>query len=197
MRKLILASSSPRRKKILTDLGLQFEIIPPEVSEEVKPNESPKDFAIRCSADKAKEIAKNYDGLIIAADTIVVLGNKIIGKPKDKDDAVHILTSLSGKKHQVITGITIFDSKSHKIISDFVQTDVWITKLSNDDIEKYINTFEPGDKAGAYAAQGKGAVLVERVDGDFFNVVGLPVFKLYKLLKEFNIDLLKYPGNAQ
>ncbi|MCK4667729.1 septum formation inhibitor Maf [Candidatus Dependentiae bacterium] len=197
MRKLILASSSPRRKKILTDLGLQFEVIPPEISEEVKPNESPKDFAIRCSTDKAKEVAKKHNGIIISADTIVVLENKIIGKPKDKDDAVQILKSLSGKKHQVITGITLFDSESQKLISDFVQTDVWITKLNDDDIEKYINTFEPSDKAGAYAAQGKGAVLVERVDGDFFNVVGLPVFKLYKLLKEFNIDLLKYPGNAQ
>ncbi|MDD3627199.1 MAG: Maf family protein [bacterium] len=190
MRKIILASSSPRRIKILKELGLKFTKSHPDVEEKIRKDETPKKFAVRCSLDKARAVARKESGLIIAADTIVVLNNKVIGKPKDKKDAVRILKQLSGKTHKVITGITVLDTGTGIAKSDFEETDVFITKMDNNEIDLYIKTHEPLDKAGAYAAQGKGAVLVEGVKGDFFNVVGLPVFKLNKLLKYFNINLI-------
>lgn len=189
--KIILASSSPRRIKILNDLGLDFEIVHPRIEEIPEENETPKQFAERCSLDKAKEIEHNHKGLIIAADTIVVLNNRIIGKPRDPEHAFETLKQLSGKKHTVITGITVIDSETGKTITDSESTDVWITKLKDSEIKMYLDTFEPHDKAGAYAAQGKGALLVEKVEGDFFNVVGLPVFKLFQLFKKLDVNMFK------
>ncbi|HDS08632.1 MAG TPA: septum formation protein Maf [Firmicutes bacterium] len=189
-KKIILASSSPRRIKILRELGIRFKRSSPNIVETQNKGETPRHFAVRCSIDKAKTVAEKKSGIIIAADTIVVLDNKVIGKPKNRKDAVRILKKISGKTHTVITGITVLDTETGRLKSDYEETKVVIAKLTMTEINCYINTYEPLDKAGAYAAQGKGAVLVEKVHGDFFNVVGLPVFKLNKLLKFFNINLI-------
>jgi septum formation protein len=190
-KKLILASGSPRRIELLKMLGCKFEIVPSKIEEKISPRLSPIENVKRLSCLKALDVAsKISDGIVIAADTDVVLNGKILGKPKNKKEAREMLKKLSGKEHQVITGLAVVDAKSKRILQDIVITVVKFRKFDKNLIEKYIASGEPLDKAGAYGIQGKGALLVESIKGDYFNVVGLPLNALNQLLEKFGINLI-------
>lgn len=185
--KIILASQSPRRKKLLEDLGLQFETLPVDVDEYYPPNLKGKDIAIFLSQLKANafEFDKLCENcLIITADTIVWQNNQVLSKPKDTDDAVRILNLLSGNSHEVITGVTIRNRfKSH---SFYAVTKVFFKKLTQEEIEFYVSNYQPFDKAGAYGIQEWiGYIGIEKIEGSYFNVVGLPVQKLYSEMQNF------------
>ena len=187
---IILASASPRRKEILSQLDIPFKVMVSDADETVDEALPPHFIAESLSLKKAAAVAKNVTehALIIGADTIVVKDEKIIGKPADDENAYEILKFLSGEWHSVISGVTVLDNKSAKSESFYVETKVKFARLTDDEIDAYIKTKEHSDKAGAYAIQGKGARFIEKIDGDYFNVVGLPLQKLYSVLKkEFNI----------
>lgn len=188
MKKIILASSSPRRKELMTRLfNDNFQIITSSYEEDNNLNIDPKEMAMLHSLEKAKDVARNNNGIIIGADTIVVYGNKVLGKPKDKEDAKKMLKYISGKYVDVISGIAIVEGD--KEINDYEITKVKMKQMTEKEIEAYVNTGEPMDKSGAYGAQEKGAVLIEKIEGCYFNVVGLPLFKLHNMLKDFNISI--------
>lgn len=188
---IILASASPRRKEILGNTNLKFEVIKSDIDEVILPEESPCQVVMRLAYEKSMDISyNNKNKLIIGADTIVCLDNIILGKPKDKLDAIEMIKKLSGRTHQVITGISLINLDSNKKIIDYVVSNVKFKKLSHEDIMDYIQTNESLDKAGAYGIQGYGALLVEEIKGDYFNIVGLPISKLSDLLKKhFSINL--------
>lgn len=188
---IILASSSPRRKEILGNTNLKFEVIKSDIDEVILPEESPCQIVMRLAYEKSMDIAyNNKDKLIIGADTIVCLGNVVLGKPKDKLDAIEMIKKLSGTTHQVITGISLINLDANKKIIDYVVSNVKFKNLSHEDVMDYIQTNESLDKAGAYGIQGYGALLIEEIQGDYFNIVGLPISKLSDLLKKyFSINL--------
>lgn len=188
---IILASASPRRKEILGNTNVKFNIIKSEINEVILEDEAPIQAVMRLAFEKCMNIAsKNKNNLVIGADTIVVLDNSILGKPKDKDDAINMIKKLSGRRHQVITGISLINLDENKKVIDYVVSNVNFKELSDEDIMDYISTNEYLDKAGAYGIQGYGALLVEEIQGDYFNIVGLPISKLSDLLKKhFNINL--------
>ena len=189
MSKIILASGSPRRRALLQELGLDFTIYKPDVDEKILNHESPENLCERLSRLKAAAGAVVFpDSIIIAADTIVVIDNKILGKPHNREDAFNMLMTLQGRTHEVLTGLTICEN--HKILSHVEHTRVKFRQLNESEIRAYISTGESDDKAGAYAVQGVGSLLVERLEGDYFNVVGLPVCRLGLMLYEFGINLL-------
>ncbi len=190
--KLILASGSPRRIELLKMLGCNFEIIPSKIEEKIDSNLSPIENVKNLSRLKAIDVASRVSsGIIIAADTDNVLKGEILGKPKNKKEAREMLRKTSGKIQQVITGITVMNVKSKKILQDAVTTKVKFRKLNKDLINKYLNCGENlMDKAGAYAIQGKGALLIESINGDYFNIVGLPLNALNQLLEKFGISLI-------
>ena len=183
---VILASGSPRRIELLSMIGIKdFKVIPDTSEEEIFPGLSPELTVCKIALTKAKNVSLlcDKDNIIIAADTLVFLDDAAISKPIDKDDAVAILRKLSGRKHTVYTGIALI--KGERYITEAESTDVYFRKLSDDEIIQYIKTGEPMDKAGAYGAQGKAAIFVKRIEGDFFNVMGLPLCKLSLMLKDF------------
>ncbi len=181
---IYLASKSPRRKKLLEQLNLKFKIINAEIDEKVFPGESPIKAVKRLAAAKLnKAMLHIKNGIIITADTIVVIDKKIIGKPENKKDAVKILKSLSGQTHAVYTGFSVYNSSTKKIITDCELTKVTFRNLTNDEIKNYVLTGSPMDKAGAYGIQDDfGAVFVKKINGDYYNVVGLPLTKVYEAL---------------
>ncbi len=187
---IILASQSPRRKEILSLLDIPFKIMVSDADETTDLELPPYFIAESLSLKKAAAVAKHIDfhALIIGADTIVVSDGKIMGKPEDDEAAYNMLKSLSDKWHSVISGVTVLDNKSCKSESFYVETKVKFARLTDDEIYEYIKTGETCDKAGSYAIQGKGGKFIEKIEGDYFNVVGLPLQKLYSVLKkEFNI----------
>lgn len=185
MKKLILASGSPRRKELLTTAGLEFEIIVADVDEVIPEEAEPQDVVKSLALQKAEAVAKNYpDCIVIGADTIVVNDNTILGKPKSEEDAVEMLCALSGRTHYVCTGVALVCGERAKSFCE--TTEVEFHSLTRDEIVSYVKTGEPMDKAGAYGIQGKGCVLVKQIVGDYFNVVGLPVSKVYRELGDFN-----------
>ena len=189
--KMILASSSPRRKEILENANVKFDIIKSEIDEVILDNELPSQVVMRLAFEKCIDIAvKHRESLVIGADTVVVLDDIILGKPKDIDEAIAMITQLSGKTHQVITGISLINLSANKKIIDYVVSNVKFKDLSAKDIKDYIQTNESLDKAGAYGIQGYGALLVEEIQGDHFNIVGLPISRLSDLLKQhFSINI--------
>ena len=188
--KLILASGSPRRKELLHILGLDFEVIP-SLGEETTTEKDPVKLATSLAIEKAREVAgRVQEGIVLGADTIGTIEGTILGKPKSKEEAVEMLSLLNGRKHQVITGIALIDAASKKILADFEVTQVLFRELTGDEILNYVKTGEPLDKAGAYGIQGMGAVLIEKICGCYFNVVGLPLTKTYLMLREFGITIL-------
>ncbi len=197
MEKFILASSSPRRRELLEQVGLKFDILVTNADENGVDKSLPINLYVEelalVKATEACRALKNQgvkDGIIIAADTIVYKDKKIIGKPRDEEDAFNILKDLSGNSHDVVTGISVMRIRDGFAYSDCETTRVVFKALSDEEINRYITTKEPMDKAGAYGIQGKGAVLVERIDGDYNNVVGLPISKLADILKkEFEIEI--------
>lgn len=193
MRRIILASASPRRKELLRQLiGNHFLVYPSSYEEPPQQGLGPEELLIRHSVEKARDVAKHFNsGILISADTSVILEGEILGKPHLPDKAEKMLEKLSGRKIQVITGLTVLDLDSKQEISESESTNVWIAKMSKEQISAYVRTGEPLDKAGAFAAQGKGAVLVERIEGDFFNAVGLPLFRLGKILERLGVSVFE------
>lgn len=189
--RVILASKSPRRIEMLENLGLTPEIIPADVDESIEGFESLPEIAVTTLA-KRKALAvsgltNDKNAIIIAADTLVYMGNTLLGKPKDESEAFGMLKSLSGKSHSVYTGFSVCCGE--KTVAKAVETKVFFKELSEEEIKSYIATGEPMDKAGSYGIQGKGALFVSRIDGDYFNVVGLPLCALFETIKEeFGFD---------
>ena len=180
---IILASKSPRRKELLSIITNDFVIKTADVDETLPENIAP-DKAVEYLSKIKAEPFKNENDIVIGADTVVAIDGKILGKPKDKADAYNMLKMLSGKEHSVFTGVTVIGQSKADTFS--VETRVKFFDLTDDEINDYINTGEPFDKAGGYGIQGKGSLLVEKIDGDYFNVVGLPVSRLAKSLSTFD-----------
>lgn len=192
MKKIILASCSPRRKEILERFNIEFEVRPSNVDEDFAEGENPQDVVKMLALRKCRDVSKlsTNENIVIAADTIVY-SDKILGKPVDRNDARSMIKSLSGKAHKVITGIAIIDVETGVESVDCEVTDVRFRELTDDKIERYLNTEEYIDKAGAYGIQGYGEVLVESINGSFSNVVGLPISKLDEMLEDkFDLKLL-------
>lgn len=188
--RLILASASPRRADLLSQIGLTFEIYPSEIEEPIPDNNStPEVVTQRLASLKAKAVAKRYtEGVVIGADTLVSFENEHLGKPKDDVHAQQMLTRLSGKQHNVVTGVSLINVKKSKEITWSEVTKVFFRELRWEEIVHYISSGEARDKAGAYGIQGRGAAFVKRIEGCYFNVVGLPLASLVKQLMEFKSD---------
>lgn len=189
--KIILASKSPRRKELLATIFDEFECIPSDKNEDMTKKMKITDLAKNLSGQKAEDIFSKTEGnrVIIGSDTMVVLGNRIYGKPKDENDAFFMLKSLSGKTHKVVTGIYVikFDDGIKTVLSDAVVSKVKFAKMREDEIWDYIKSGEPMDKAGAYGCQGLARKHIEKIDGDFFAVMGLPVHKTYEICKKLGV----------
>jgi septum formation protein len=190
---LILASKSPRRRYLLEQAGLKFLVIPSRIDESKIPLCSPETYVRVLSEAKADDISKKYpEKWVIGADTIVLKNNDILGKPRSKDDARTMLKQLSGQVHQVLTGYAVCCKAKNKMFSETIKTDVLFKNLTHDEIEWYVHTREPFDKAGSYAIQGLGTFLVKSINGSYTNVVGLPVCEVIEfLIKEGVIDIAK------
>lgn len=190
-RSVILASASPRRRELMQMLGVQNLVICPAKGEEHIPEDAgPEEIVCALSGAKAKEVWEHCpdDALVVAADTIVWHEGRALGKPHSEEEAAEMLRSLSGRSHEVYTGITLLDRIGSQ--SKAERSVVWFRELSNDEIRRYIQSGEPMDKAGAYGAQGKGALFVRRIDGDFFNVMGLPLCLLGQMLAGKGVQIL-------
>lgn len=196
MSEIILASASPRRRELMENMGLKFEVVVSDADESavdksVPPEIYVQQLALLKAAATAKSIMDNKNAIVVSADTIVVNDNKILGKPKDAEDAFDILKSLSGKTHEVYTGFCVLRLKDAYTVCENVCTEVTFRNLTDEKIQSYINSGEVFDKAGAYGIQGLGAMLVEKINGDYFNVVGLPVSELAKVLEQdFEIKVM-------
>lgn len=191
--KIILASTSPRRHELAKTMGLDFEIVPSNFKEDMNLKLSPKELVKELAYGKAADVAKRFnEGLVIGVDTIVVYKNKKLGKPKTNKEAFEMLKMLSGKSHEVYSGVAIIDAKTKKIIKDYEKTIVYFTKLSDKEIESYIHTGEPMDKAGAYGIQDLSSIFIKKIDGCYFNVVGFPIYLIYKTLEKFNVNIFEY-----
>ncbi len=188
---LILASNSPRRQAIMRQIGVNFKVNPADLDEAILPGEDPQAYAVRVALDKARVVAgRTMEGIIIAADTIVVLDKMILGKPADTADAERMLSQLSGRKHQVITALALIDAATGRTLTNAAVTSVWFRNITQKEISAYVSSGEPLDKAGAYGIQEKGGLLVQKIEGCYFNVVGLPLSLLAEMLREFGISLL-------
>lgn len=177
---IYLASKSPRRRKLLKQINLTFKVLSVDTPEEFKKGEKPVDAVKRIANEKMTEAKKKVNGIIITADTIVVIDNEILGKPVDKKDAVRLLKKLSGKTHLVYTGYSLLNSKTGKSITSYEKTAVTFRDLGKKEIDEYVEAGSPMDKAGAYGIQDDyGAVFIEKINGCYYNVVGLPLAKLF------------------
>ncbi len=182
---LILASSSPRRAELLQAAGIEFTIRIPDVDETRLPEESPRNYALRLSREKATTVAEG-DELVLGADTIVIINNEIAGKPVDLDDARRMLGALSGRRHEVLTGVTLL--RGDRALSGVESTRVTFSHMNESEIEWYVSTGEPMDKAGAYGIQGYASRYIERIEGSYTNVVGLPLNLIYRMAKRLGIE---------
>jgi septum formation protein len=194
---IILASNSPRRKELLRQIGMSFRSDPADVDERILPGEGAEEYAVRVALNKACVAAERAGtGIIIAADTIVVLGTTVLGKPADAKDAERMLGMLSGTMHTVITGLVVMDAGTGGTQTRVAVTKVWFRNLTREEIVSYVATGEPLDKAGAYGIQERGALLVQKIEGCYFNVVGLPLSLLGEMLVDFGIDLFQKRENT-
>ena len=185
--KLILSSGSPRRAEILTSVGWEFEKITADIDETAFENENPVEYVLRLAKTKAETVAQKIEnGLVLVADTTVVIDNEIIGKPIDLDDARNMLRKLSGKTHEVLTGVALVKISENNLQTQvkFERTKVKFEKLSESEINFLVEKGEPLDKAGAYAVQAQAALFIEGIEGDYWNVVGLPIHLVYQMLQE-------------
>ncbi|WP_085521125.1 Maf family protein [Tuberibacillus sp. Marseille-P3662] len=195
MATLILASSSPRRRELIHTLGLDVHIIENDVDETISEHLSPASVAKTLALRKARQAYEDWPdkdagAVVIGSDTVVALDDQILGKPADDTDACHMIGQLAGRKHEVYTAIAVIRLDDGKEYVSHLKTDVYMKPLSPERIKRYVATGESMDKAGAYGIQGLGSILVDRIDGDYFNVVGLPLSLLVELLKMFDIDVL-------
>ena len=185
---LILASESPRRAELLRQVAIPFRVVAPAVSEEISGRPSPEEMVALLALRKARAVSDRLPGgYVIGADTVVLHGETVLGKPVDSDDAVRMLRLLSGGRHSVLTGLALVNASTGYLLERLSLTQVWVKTLADDEIKAYIATGEPFDKAGAYGIQGKGALLVEKIEGCYFNVVGLPLSLLNEMITEMNI----------
>jgi len=191
-RNLVLASTSPRRRKLMAEAGLTFDVVAPRYADEEKAaREEPARLVERHAAAKAKSVAGDHPGaLVVGADTIVVVDGTVLGKPADEADARRMLATIAGRDHLVYTGVAVVDAAAGAAEIGHEVTEVTVRPLTADEIARYVATGEPLDKAGAYAIQGIGCFIVERIDGDYFNVVGLPMGLLARLLRGFGYEVL-------
>lgn len=193
---LILASKSPRRIELLKLGGFKYEVIPAVSEERTDPTFTPSQTAVSLASQKAREVSeKQKDDIVIGADTIVVCDGEIMGKPADKNDAFRMLKKLSGNTHSVITGVCI--KEGERETSFYEETKVQFYPLSDEEINRYIETGEPMDKAGAYGIQEKGSLLVKKIDGDYFNVVGLPLSRFVREYKAFKVNKVHCTNNNE
>ncbi len=191
MYSIILASASPRRKELLNQIGINFEVEVSNAKETIDQSVSPDRLVEKFAYNKAILVAeKNSSKLVIGADTVVVNGSEILGKPKNEEKAYEMLSALSNKKHQVITGIAMIVKNTNRILIKHEVTDVYFKELSFKEIKNYISSDEPFDKAGAYGIQGLGACLVKKINGCYFNVVGLPIHLVVDMFDFFGISVL-------
>jgi len=185
-KKLILASSSPRRAEILTTVGWTFEAKTAGIDESRKPNELPHDYVQRLAREKAEAVAALYEeGVVLGADTTVVVGEHLLGQPVDDDDARRMLQLLQGKWHDVLTGVALVQINGQTVV-EYERSRVRFAEMTAKEIEWYVATGEPQGKAGAYAIQGKAALFIEEISGDYFNIVGLPIRLVYELARTIN-----------
>jgi septum formation protein len=188
--KLILASASPRRADLLRQVGIDFQVVVPDISEDLDGSLPPSQIVTRLALRKALAVSKRFDqGFVLAADTLVIHRGIILGKPADQDDARRMLSLLSGDEHEVMTGMALVDAASGRSDSALSKTRVWLKTMTESEIEVYIATGEPLDKAGAYGIQGRAALFVEKIEGCYFNVVGLPLSLLYDLMKSMQAPI--------
>jgi septum formation protein len=189
-KRIILASGSPRRRYLLRQIGLDFSVVESNVSEEISGDPPPREIVLDLSRRKAEEVASRYDdAIVIGADTIVVLDGAVLGKPVDAADAAKMLRLLSGRTHEVFTGFCIIEKPGGRTAGDVERTSVTFRKLAGPEIDAYVKSGSPMDKAGAYGIQDDmGAIFVERIEGCFYNVVGFPLTRFYMLFKEFNVN---------
>ena len=192
--KIILASQSPRRRELLERMGVaDFVVRPAQGEERVDPGLTPAQLVEQLSVQKAREIAaQEPDALVIAADTVVAVDERVLGKPRSRQEAVEMLTLLSGRSHTVYTGLTV--CRGQQELTCHEATQVVFCKLTREQIQAYVDTLEPMDKAGSYGIQGRGCVLVEGIQGDYYNVVGLPVCRLAGMLRTFGVEPLARHG---
>ncbi|MBA4416863.1 MAG: septum formation inhibitor Maf [Syntrophus sp. (in: bacteria)] len=185
---IILASESTRRVDILRSLGISFSIIPPDIDEKREKGESPRDFVLRMSHEKALKVGNHFpEKWVIGADTVVVSKGKVLGKPENNTDAFNMLTSLRNKWHKVFTGYCVLNVSKNIVCQDAVETKVFLRDLSDDEIMRYIKTSEPLGKAGSYAVQGKGGYMVKEIKGSYSNVVGLPICEVAEVLLSLGV----------
>jgi septum formation protein len=184
--RVVLASGSPRRHQLLSLIGIDHEVNPANIDETMRPREAPRRHAERLAREKASIVAvRDPDLITIGADTVVVINRKVLGKPADTNDAARMLGMLSGREHTVITAVAV--ARGRKLRSAIEEVRVKFRRLREDEIEAYIATGEPMDKAGAYGIQGFGATIVERIEGDYFAVMGLPLVRLVGLMRDVGV----------
>ncbi|WP_096189535.1 Maf family protein [Evansella halocellulosilytica] len=192
MKPFILASQSPRRKQLLEQVQLPFSIEKSQIEEKFDPKLSPEELVVSLALQKATDVfSRHQDRIVLGADTVVTIDGNVLGKPTDNIDAKKMLQQLSGKKHEVMTGVAIISKEKH--LTFYEKTAVYFFELSESDIDAYIASGEPFDKAGSYGIQGLGAALVEKIEGDYFSVVGLPVARVVRAFKENNLISTRMP----
>ena len=190
--KIILASASPRRAELLFQIGVKFELVPSQIEERPHPDEAPPDYITRIARAKVIAVARQQEsGLIIGADTVVVLDGRLLGKPVDSHDAKSMLKQLSGRWHAVMTGVALYDVESRHEVADYEKTLVKFAQLTDREIDWYVHTGEPKDKAGAYGIQGLGGLFVDEIAGNYYNVVGLPIPLVYRLARRLGYSFVK------
>ncbi len=189
---LILASASPRRAELLQAAGISFQVRVADIDETPRPGEPARDYVLRLAREKAAAVATGNE-LVLGADTTVLIGEETAGKPENAADAERMLRALSGNWHEVLTAVTLLRGSEAR--SDIATTRVKFAALSEEEIQWYVATGEPDDKAGAYAIQGYASLFIERIEGSYFNVVGLPVQMVYRLAREMGVDLRRVSGN--
>lgn len=194
MKPIILASASPKRKELLEQVGLRFRVEPSEEPEDLSLAEAPDELAKKLSQQKALAVGRRHkNAIVIAADSVAFLDGSAIGKPGSHKQARQLLAAINGRTHSLITGFTVLDTADGRTVSESVETKVHVRKLNPAEIEAYVGSGEPLDKAGGYDIQGLGALIVDRIEGDYSNVLGLPLGALARRLREFGIHTL--PGS--
>lgn len=198
MQQIILASASPRRACLLKQIGLDFQVIPSCVEEEIADSHlEPQEMVLKLAKMKAEAVSKQYpEAIVLGADTVVCCEGRVLGKPRDREEAAEMLHFLSGRVHEVVSGVVLQRLIPESVRGEAVTTRVKFRNLTDEEIAGYIATGEPFDKAGAYGIQGMGALLVEKIQGCYFNVVGLPLSRLPDLFREFGVDLLCRRANT-
>jgi septum formation protein len=194
-KRIILATTSPRRHGLAQTMGLDFEVVPSNYEEDMIANKKlkPREMVINFAYGKAKDVAKKYkEGIVIGVDTIVVFNGKKIGKPKDDEEAFKMLKIFSGKKQYVYSGVCLIDCKTKKVIKDCETTEVYFKKMSDDEIRSYIKTGEHKDKAGAYGIQDLSSIFIKKINGCYFNVMGFPIYNIYKNLSKLGVNIFEY-----